>query len=419
MTPNKSHHILTLVIQQEADIPRIRSKVKLLLRSIGAPDLLMTGLAVGASETARLLLRQYGGGNVRISLFPLKAERVECALELLFHGITGCNPGEICPLDEQALLANPPFPGLLKVFDSLKVQGGIRDRAITVRCHSEKLGAAWQGIHDHLNSIRKDLFADTEESYVENLRAKHDEVVRLLNDKTEQNLLLDQSNDELVQLSNDLEELARERAIIEMSLRIADQILNPTTIIGGMAHRLVNKGNLSDQNRERVSLIASESDKIEKMVKQFNAMAAQHQTSFAPEDLVSLLEGAVQSCPSLQKKHIRTRFDVPSEPITIHANRQILKVALTRILRSLTGQTSVGEELSIVITVHEEPQVTFSIPTESEKSDNGDSTKGMELVQQILTEHQAEVTMETNSGRVMVRILFPRFFREQGLRPNG
>lgn len=38
-------------------------------------------------------------------------------------------------------------------------------------------------------------------------------------DTLEQNLLLDQSNNELLQLSNDLEELARERTIIVMSLR--------------------------------------------------------------------------------------------------------------------------------------------------------------------------------------------------------
>ena len=70
MNPEKPHHVLTLVIEKEADVPRIRSKVKLLVRAIGAPVLQVTGLAVGASETARLLLLRYGGGKVRISLFP-------------------------------------------------------------------------------------------------------------------------------------------------------------------------------------------------------------------------------------------------------------------------------------------------------------------------------------------------------------
>ena len=36
MNPDNTHHMLTLVIQKDADIPRIRSKVKLLVRAIGA-----------------------------------------------------------------------------------------------------------------------------------------------------------------------------------------------------------------------------------------------------------------------------------------------------------------------------------------------------------------------------------------------
>ena len=429
MTADKADHILTLVIQEEADIPRVRSKVKLLLRAIGALDLQVTGLAVGASETTRLILRLYGSGNIRIVLFPLQDRSLFCGLELLFHGFSGCLPGTGCPMDEQELLSLPPFPGLEKVFASLLVTGGIRGRDIRIRCRSSSLGIDWDTVYRRLGEIRSALFADTEESYMENLRAKHDEVVRLLREKTEQNQLLDQSNYELLQLSNDLEELARERAIIELSLRIADQVRNPITIIGGMARRMLEKGGLSDQNQKKVSLIGDEAAKVEEMVRQFNRMAAEQRTIITRENLAVLLQEAVQACPTLQKNQLRVTFAIPEEPVEIHANRQVLKVALVRVLRYLTGQSRVGSEMAIAVTGQDRPEARFRIRRdldelddrnrEAEQSSNGnDLPAELELVRQIVTEHQAEVNMDNDADSSAVIITFPRLFSEQALTPG-
>ncbi len=432
MMIDKPHHVLTLVIQKETDIPRIRSKVKLLVRAIDAPVRQVVGLAVGASETARLLLQKYGGGKVRISLFPQKIMNIDCGVELLFHGKTSCLKGRICPVDEQALLVLPPFPGLMTVFDSVQVQGGTGGRKITIICRNIRLGVTWEEVHKRLSSIRGELFADTEESYVENLRAKHDEVVRLLQEKTEKNRLLDQSNNELLQLSNDLEKLARERTIIEMSLRIADQVRNPATVIGGMARRLMEKGNLTGREQKKIQVIASEAEKIEALVKQFNTMAAERRTLFAREDLVLLIEDALQTCPTLQSKNIRVKLYAPPKPVEIHANRQVLKVALVHILRYLTRQLPEGEGLSVDIGKGMEPRLTINCkldsvehmgsekPTAMDSATESDKAKGLELVRQILTEHQAEFTVESNAeGKVAVSIRFPRVFHEQWTTPTG
>jgi signal transduction histidine kinase len=425
---DKAHHILTLVIQKEADIPRVRSKVKLLVRAIGAPVLQITGLAVGASETARLILHQYGGGKVRISLFPGEVEPLECGIELIFRGNAPCLSGKVCPLDEQGLLALDPFPGLMRVFDVVQVQGGIRKRRITVHCRSTRLAVAWENVHGRLIGIRRELFADTEESYLENLRAKHDEVVSLLREKTEKNRLLDQSNAELLQLSNDLEELARERTIIEMSLRIADQVRNPATVIGGMARRLLDKGGLPDREQKKINLIADQADKIDQIVKQFNAMAEQRRILFARENLVALLGDAGQACPTLQRKNITIKLDAPSDPVEIHANRHVLKIALIHVLRYLTRLLAEGEKLDIVVEKSDEPLVTFSARSEGMQHKAGfekphgiaavDQTHqkaSLELVRQILAEHQARLQVDNDGdGRTAISIRFPRVFQEQG-----
>ncbi len=435
MTAEKPHHILTLVIQKEADIPMVRSKVKLLVRAVGAPVLQVTGLAVGASEAARFILRHYGGGKVRISLFANRAERAACGMELIFHSNAACLAAEVCPMDEQALKGLSPFPGLMKVFESVQLQGGARGRKITINCQTTRLGIGWEQVHGRVTAIRRELFADTEESYMENLRAKHDEVVRLLREKTEKNRLLDQSNNELLQLSNDLEQLARERTIIEMSLRIADQVRNPATVIGGMARRLLSKEELSGPARKKIALVAAEADKIEGLVRQFNTMAAERRTLFGRENLTELMEDALQACPTLQRKDIRIAFDAPQQPVEIHANRQVLKVALVHALRYLTRQVSEGGTLSIVIGNRPRPQVLMKGRAEPEKA--GIATEpdsragevqsgqdaGLELIRQILAEHQAESEVEQDRDGVMVISMhFPLVFHEQGalaLRSGG
>ncbi len=428
MLTEKAHHILTLVIQKEADIPLVRTKVKLLVRAVGAPVLQVTGFAVGASETARLLLQQYAGGKVRISLFPGEAEPLECGMELLFRGNAPCISDEFCPLDEQAMLTMGPFPGLMRVFDVVRVQGGIRGRRIIVHCRSTRLGVAWEEVHGRVSGIRRELFADTEESYMENLRAKHDEVVKLLREMTEKNRLLDQSNSELLQLSNDLEELARERTIIEMSLRIADQVRNPATVIGGMARRLLEKGELPAGERKKVSLIADEAVKIDRIVSQFHTMAAQRRILFGQENLVALLGDAIQACPTLRRRNIVCNLDAPPDPVEIHASRQVLKIALVHVLRYLTRLLGEGEQLDIVIAKSDEPVVTFSTRLQGmeyragaegivnmDAVDETAQETSQELIRQILAEHQARLAMESDGeGRTVISIRFPRVFREQG-----
>jgi signal transduction histidine kinase len=416
---DKPHHVLTLVIEKEADVPQVRSKVKLLIRALGSSVQQMTGLAVGASETARLLLQQYGGGKVRISLFPRGLERIACGVELLFQGNIHCLQGKACPADTRILLDRPPFPGLQRVFDSVLVQGGVQGSRITVVCRSIQHDVLWKDVEGRLVVIRRELFADTEESYMENLRAKHDEVVRLLREKTEKNRLLDQSNNELLQLSNDLEQLARERTIIEMSLKIADQVRNPATVIGGMARRLLSKGALPERERKRIDLIAAEADKIEILVKQFAAMAAKRRTLFAREDLSALLKDAFRACPSLQKQQIKVKLHLPEQPVEVHANRQVLKIALVHVLRYLTRMAAEGEELSAAVDAGPEPQIIFTLLLQPGTAADVDPAsavdgQGLALVRQILSEHQAGIDTWTEAGsRLVIALHFPRAFHQQ------
>ena len=144
---------------------------------------------------------------------------------------------------------------------------------------------------------------------------------------------------------------------------------------------------------------------------------------FARENLLTLLQDALQACPTFRRKNIRVKLDVPSEVVEIHANRQILKVALVHVLRYFTMKMAVGEELAVNLDSSLEPLLTFAARLKPEKNEDPGSMDviskpgkqaGLALVQQILAEHQARLEVKKEmDDRLVLSIHFPRMFHEQ------
>ncbi len=433
MKPER-HHLLTLLVEKEDDIPRVRGKVKLAARAFGCPRLQVTRLATAASESARFLQHLYHGGKMRLSLARMGGDGA--GLELLFRGRMACGragppEGASCPADRRLLLQTPPLSVLAQLFEEFDLRGGTGGAPVTFLYRSRIAGLAWDGeMLRRIREIRRELFADTEESYLENLRTKHDEVLQLLREKTEQNRILDQANSELLQLSNDLEELARERTIIEMSLKVADRIRNPTTVIGGLARQLVRKGGLPGPVERKLHRIVEQADQIETIVRQFHRMADERRSLFGREDLVQLVRECLQSCHALARKSVTPVLEVDSEPVPVLANRHVLKVAILNALRHAANGSPEGGEVRIRIRT-DERGAELSITDQGEGLDDdtlaelarpagGDlpaGRSGLMLVRQILAEHQAVLEAENleppeHGSRLIMR--FPVFWREHG-----
>ena len=427
------HHILTLVIEKPTDIPMVRGKIKLLARSIGCSRKRVARFATAASEMARLLLNCCHGGKVRLSFLRPREKRVDTFLEFVFHSTGACGAeelGQAAPcIGGGELFFKQPFPALKRVFEDVELEGGIGAVPLTVSCRSILSDLpGTENLLARISAIRKELFADTEESYMENLRAKHDEVLRLLREKTEQNRLLDQSNNELLQLSNDLEALAQERTIIEMSLKIADQVRNPATVIGGLARQLIKKGQFSDKMATKMEQIVNQAEHIDQIVHRFHAMADERRNLFAQEDLVRLVKDGLQSCPILAMRAITPVLEVEEQPVFIHANRRVLKVAFIHILRRAANATPTGGQVSIgVYSDKESAYVTIvdqgggfadaALRNQPDEDRVQAGQPGLTLVRQILLEHQAGLELENSAGpgqggRLVMR--FPLIWREQG-----
>jgi len=281
----ESLHIISLVINRRQDIPLVRAKVKLLAGAARCSRLVVTQLSTAASEMTRLLWQKYGGGKVDLAIVHSLEKDGQSGLALEFEGrkpfinLDNGSRADTVPADyiyeDFGRLA--AVRGARSVLDRVVLaQGmrGMRGMPVRIKCLKWGLGLAWEELQQLEDKIRRELFADTEESFVENLKIKHDEVVKLLREKSARTRELDRVNAELFLLSRSLEEMAEERTMVEMSLRIADRIRNPATVIGGLARLLAARGAGNDKEKSGLLALKKQAEKLEEAVRDFDSLAA-------------------------------------------------------------------------------------------------------------------------------------------------
>jgi len=252
---------------------------------------------------------------------------------------------------------------------------------------------------------------------------QHEQVLRLLKEKSAKNVELDRANTELFQLTQDLEALAQERTIAEMALQIADRIRNPATAIGGLTRKLLQELPDSTKQNKKFQAIMREVEKLEERVNSFEQLATEQGKLFTHEDVRQIMSEVVNTWSSaLHKKEIQLTIKKPAKPIPVIANRRTLKVAFLHILRNAVESSPSGAEISIEITTKEgRPTISITdhgkgIPAEVKDKlfENVVTTKpkgtgmGLMLVKQIIMEHQGDIEIESTEGKgTKVILCFP------------
>ncbi|NDY43168.1 HAMP domain-containing histidine kinase [Dissulfurirhabdus thermomarina] len=421
-------HLLTLVVGQETDIPAIRGRAKWIAAAAGFGRRFAVQAAAAASELARFLFRHVDGGTFTLAFVEGPGGR-GAGLEFTALGRRTCPALEgACPADFDELLKYPPFPGLKRVLDEVAIKGGYHGRPFLVRCRKWSPERAWADIEAAEPDIRRHLFADTRESYVENLRAKHEEVLRLLREKTLQNRELDRVNTELMQLARDLEALAHERSLAEVLLEIADRIRNPAVAIGGLAEALARSGEMAGPAGEKLKAILREARRLEEVVREFEALGRRRALYYRRLPLQDVVAAAMEALrPALERKGVRVEADLPDRPLPVRANRKVLMVAVLHLLRNALEASPPGKVIRV--RVHRDrgrPLVEIAdegpgIPEEDRArifdvaftTKPGGTGLGLPMVRQIMMEHQGEIAIESAPGtgtRVILR--FPARWRE-------
>jgi signal transduction histidine kinase len=95
------------------------------------------------------------------------------------------------------------------------------------------------------------------------LRKAHDEL-RLFNQELERKV--EKRTRELKEKSRQLIEAERLAALGKMANKVAHELRNPLTVIGGFARRMVDKTSDKDPNRKYLQIIVDEVDVLERKV---------------------------------------------------------------------------------------------------------------------------------------------------------
>ncbi len=436
-------HILTLVIKNNRDIPLVRSKAKHLGELCRMDRVDRVRLAVSTSEMARYMLEHSGGGTVSFLLVCCSNSCTavkECAgIMLEFNGRHVSREKSAHKKDENEmprLYASPPietrmpFAGIRKAMDSLRIINRGMTAPLNVEMIKWGVRKSWKELAESNDFLKKRLFRDAEESFVANLRAKHEEVLKLLDELSHKNRELDRANSELMQLSNDLETLTHERTMSEIALKVADRIRNPATAIGGLALVLLKKVPDDSGIREKLQAIFQEARRLEKIVKDFDSLASVKSRAFEKADLREVVKSVLHTLgPSFEQKNIDPHIKMTEDTVTVLINPQTIKVALLHILRNAI-EASAREGIIEVTVWRRDGQPYVSVKDFGPGVSNDVMEKlfrtsvttkatgtgmGLITVKQIMDEHKGSI--EIKSGKeygpgTEVVLLFPVRWKE-------
>jgi len=210
-----------------------------------------------------------------------------------------------------------------------------------------------------------------------------------------------------------IEALVAERTASLIALNIADRITNPAFVIGIVCKRLLGRGIDDPYIIEGLSTILEESDKLKRIVHEFNELVASKRVSFQYDDINMVVKEALMLIKKdAEDRGISLTAEVSPAPIRVNMNRSIFRTAIYYLLRNALEATPPGG--SIVASTSEDGNNAYVIITDtgcgiSEEHinrifDNFFTTKenalgmGLPFVRHIVSEHLGDIKIESKKG---------------------
>jgi signal transduction histidine kinase len=154
---------------------------------------------------------------------------------------------------------------------------------------------------------------------------------------------LEETSKEILALSREMESCVMERTMKEMALGIAHGIRNPLFVIGGLSHRLAKNPDDPQATQDHAQTIAKEAQHIEHLVERFETLAKRKTPLFVQGDLNLLVQSSLDLLrPELKNKKITLLTDLYDDPLLVRHEEQLLRVALSHLLRNAIEATPPG-----------------------------------------------------------------------------
>jgi signal transduction histidine kinase len=227
----------------------------------------------------------------------------------------------------------------------------------------------------------------------------------------------------LEELNQELETLVAERSMNLMALTMADRVRNPATTIAWVCKRMIGKTDVPEKLKEGFTIILSEAERLEAIVRDFHNFLKNKESMFSYEEINGVAEGVISVIEKeAAYKGVALAANLSGESLKINMEKNLFRAALFHVLRNALEATPSGGRVTVT-TFGEGDNVVFEV------SDTGHgiskeeidkifdpffSTKqhrfgmGLSLSKQIVSEHMGEIKVESEIGKgTTCKMIFP------------
>ncbi len=239
-----------------------------------------------------------------------------------------------------------------------------------------------------------------------------------------------QYKDMLERFSLELEALVAERTMSLLALRLADRVRTPASVIGLLGKKVLARDDSSGLTREAALTIVGESEKLDAIVREFQALLKKEKSVFSYEDINEIVGGVLKIVEGeAAARRVEMRIKLAPGPLKINAQKDLLRMAFFYLIRNavessgggccITVETAGGDEhiyLLVSDTAHVIPRDALEkIFDPFYRGEMYRFAMGLPLVKQIISEHLGEIHVDSRTGiGTTFRISFPIRWKEGG-----
>ena len=227
---------------------------------------------------------------------------------------------------------------------------------------------------------------------------------------------------ELLDLNREIGNIVSERTRAEMVLRMAHEIRNPITIIGGLVRRLQKKAPGDTKEQGKIDSVLAQAQKLELLLSRFEELVNAKAEHFLCDDVVKLVNEATELVKAeAEERNVEILSAPRIKELAILHDARLIKVVIVHLLRNAINAHESGGAVKIITSTHHNwfelvlEDNGQGIPPEKLQHifepfiSNGEIKTGLGLpyIKEIIKEHHGSIDIETQEGqgtRVTVRI---------------